>query len=405
MSQIPTDSDSAAKPQPAAAKNHIATRVIHAGQSPDPSTGAIMPPIYATSTYVQESPGVHKGLDYGRSHNPTRWALERCVADLEGGAQAFAFASGLAAIATVLEIADAGSHIIAGDDMYGGTYRLFERVRRRSAGLRFSYVDLTDPEQLLAALRPDTRMVWVETPTNPMLKLADLQAIAAICRARGIIAIADNTFASPCVQRPLESGFDIVVHSSTKYLNGHSDVIGGIAIVGGEPHQAAWREQLAFLQNAVGAIAGPFDSFLTLRGVKTLALRLERHCANALDLAHWLESQPEITRVFYPGLKSHPQHALALRQMEGFGGIISVELNTDLAGARRFLERCEIFSLAESLGGVESLIEHPAIMTHATIPAAQRAVLGISDALVRLSVGIENVEDLRRDLRNALDAI
>ena len=400
MSQTPSDRPPADKP-----KTHLATRVIHAGQAPDPSTGAIMPPIYATSTYVQESPGVHKGLDYGRSHNPTRWALERCVADLEGGAQAFAFASGLAAISTVLEITDAGAHIIAGDDMYGGTYRLFERVRRRSAGLRFTYVDLTDPAQLLAAIRPDTRMVWVETPTNPMLKLADLQAIAKICSERGIIAVADNTFASPYVQRPLESGFDIVVHSTTKYLNGHSDVIGGIAIVGGAPHQAALREQLAFLQNSVGAIAGPFDSFLTLRGVKTLALRLERHCANALELAQWLESQPEIKRVFYPGLESHPQHALARRQMEGFGGIISVELDTDLAGARRFLERCEIFSLAESLGGVESLIEHPAIMTHATIPAAQRALLGISDALVRLSVGIENVEDLRRDLRHALDAI
>lgn len=386
-------------------KAHIATRAIHAGQSPDPSTGAIMPPIYATSTYVQASPGVHKGLDYGRSHNPTRWALERCVADLESGAQAFAFASGLAAIATVLEIADAGAHIIAGDDIYGGSYRLFERVRKRSAGLNFSYVDLTDPERLLAAIRPDTRMVWVETPTNPMLKLADLRAIAKICRARGIIAVADNTFASPCVQRPLECGFDIVVHSTTKYLNGHSDIIGGIAVVGGEEHQVPWREQLAFLQNAVGAIAGPFDCFLALRGVKTLALRVERHCANALELAQWLERQAKVKKVFYPGLASHPQHALARRQMAGFGGIISVELNTDLAGARRFLERGKIFSLAESLGGVESLIEHPAIMTHATIPAAQRMLLGIGDALVRLSVGIEHVEDLRRDLQNALDAI
>jgi cystathionine gamma-lyase len=386
-------------------KTHIATRAIHAGQSPDPSTGAIMPPIYATSTYVQDSPGVHKGLDYGRSHNPTRWALERCVADLESGAQAFAFASGLAAIATVLEIADAGAHIIAGDDLYGGSYRLFERVRKRSAGLNFSYVDLTDPERLLAAIRPDTRMVWVETPSNPMLKLADLRVIAKICRARGIIAVADNTFASPCVQRPLECGFDVVVHSTTKYLNGHSDVIGGIAIIGREEYQAPWREQLTFLQNAVGAIAGPFDSFLVLRGVKTLALRIERHCANALELAQWLERQARVKKVFYPGLASHPQHALAQRQMAGFGGIISVELNTDLAGARRFLERCEIFSLAESLGGVESLIEHPAIMTHATIPAAQRALLGIGDALVRLSVGVEHVEDLRRDLHNALEAI
>jgi cystathionine gamma-lyase len=383
----------------------LSTRVIHAGQSPDPSTGAIMPPIYATSTYVQESPGVHKGLDYGRSHNPTRWALERCVADLESGAQAFAFASGLAAISTVLELADAGSHIIAGDDMYGGTYRLFERVRRRSAGHDFTYVDLTNPENLLAAIKPETKMVWVETPTNPMLKLADLKAIAAICRERGIIAVADNTFASPLVQRPLEHGFDIVVHSATKYLNGHSDVIGGIAIVGAEAHQQAWREQLGFLQNSVGAIAGPFDSFLTLRGVKTLAIRMERHCRSALELARWMEQQPEIRRVYYPGLESHPQHALAKRQMEGFGGIISIDLNTDLAGARRFLEHCQVFALAESLGGVESLIEHPALMTHATIPPAQRAVLGIGDGLIRLSVGIEDIEDLRTDIRGSLDAI
>ncbi|WP_332847760.1 trans-sulfuration enzyme family protein [Massilia sp. S19_KUP03_FR1] len=383
----------------------LATRVIHAGQAPDPTTGAIMPPIYATSTYVQQSPGVHKGFDYGRSHNPTRFALERCVADLEGGAQAFAFASGLAAIATVLELLDAGSHIVAGDDMYGGTYRLFERVRRRSAGLDVSYADLTNPENLLATLRPETRMVWVETPTNPMLKLADLQAIAAICRARGIIAVADNTFASPLVQRPLEHGFDIVVHSMTKYLNGHSDIIGGIAIVGDQPHQAAWAAQLGFLQNSVGAIAGPFDSFLALRGIKTLAIRMQRHSASALILAQWLEQQPEVRTVFYPGLASHPQHALAQRQMDSFGGIISIDLDTDLAGARRFLERCAIFALAESLGGVESLIEHPALMTHASIPAEQRARLGIGDGLIRLSVGIEDVDDLRADLRRALDAI
>ncbi|MBV7536410.1 PLP-dependent aspartate aminotransferase family protein [Duganella sp. sic0402] len=386
-------------------KLNLATRVIHAGQSPDPSTGAIMPPIYATSTFVQQSPGVHKGLDYGRSHNPTRWALERCVADLESGAQAFAFASGLAAISTVLELLDAGAHIVAGDDMYGGTYRLFERVRRRSAGHEFTYVDLTDPENLRKAIRPETRMVWVETPTNPMLKLADLQAIAAICREHNIIAVADNTFASPIVQRPLELGFDIVVHSATKYLNGHSDIIGGIAVVGAEPRQQAWREQLAFLQNSVGAIAGPFDSFLALRGVKTLAIRLQRHCESALQLAQWLEQQKEVRKVYYPGLASHPQHELAKRQMHGFGGIISIDLDTDLAGARRFLERCEIFALAESLGGVESLIEHPALMTHASIPAEQRARLGIGDGLIRLSVGIEDVEDLRRDLRAALDAI
>ena len=386
-------------------KKHLSTRVIHGGQFPDPSTGAVMPPIYATSTFVQESPGVHKGLDYGRSHNPTRWALERCVADLESGSQAFAFASGLAAISTVLELADRGSHIIAGDDMYGGTSRLFERVRRRSAGHDFTYVDLTNPEALLAALRPETRMVWLETPTNPMLKLADLAAIASICRARGIIPVCDNTFASPIVQRPLEWGIDIVVHSTTKYMNGHSDIIGGIAVVGNEPHQAAWKEQLGFLQNSVGAIQGPFDSFLVLRGIKTLALRLERHCASALELAQWLEREPKVGKVYYPGLESHPQHALAKRQMNGYGGIISIQLNADLAGARRFLERCEVFTLAESLGGVESLIEHPALMTHATIPAAQRALLGISDGLIRLSVGVEHVGDLRDDLRSALAAI
>lgn len=381
------------------------TRVIHAGQSPDPSTGAIMPPIYATSTYVQQSPGVHKGLDYGRSHNPTRWALERCLADLEGGSQAYAFASGMAAIATVLELVDSGAHIVASDDLYGGSYRLFERVRRRSAGHCFSFVDFTDPAKVAAAITPETKIIWVETPSNPLLKLADLRAIADICRARGILAAADNTFASPWVQRPLELGFDIVVHSTTKYLNGHSDVIGGIAVVGREPGHEELRERLSFLQNAVGAIAGPFDCFLALRGVKTLALRMERHCSSALALASWLERQPKVARVRYPGLPSHPQHALARRQMRGFGGMISLDLATDLAGARRFLERCEIFALAESLGGVESLIEHPAIMTHATIPPAQRAALGIGDALVRLSVGVEDLDDLRNDLERALDAV
>jgi cystathionine gamma-lyase len=386
-------------------KQHIATRVIHGGQAPDPSTGAVMPPIYATSTFVQESPGVHKGLDYGRSHNPTRWALERNVADLEGGVAGFAFASGLAAISTVLELADANSHIIAGDDMYGGTYRLFERVRRRSAGHDFTYVDLTNPENLLAALRPETRMVWIETPTNPMLKLADLAAIAKICRERGIISVADNTFASPIVQRPLEAGIDIVVHSTTKYMNGHSDVIGGVAVVGDAPHLKEIAEKVGFLQNSVGAIQGPFDSFLVLRGIKTLALRLERSCANALELAQWLEREPKVRKVYYPGLESHPQHALARRQMNGFGGIISIDLNTDLAGARRFLERCKVFTLAESLGGVESLIEHPALMTHATIPPEQRAILGITDSFIRLSVGIEHVEDQRADLVAALAAV
>jgi cystathionine gamma-lyase len=381
----------------------FATRAIHAGQVPDPSTGAIMPPIYATSTYVQSSPGVHQGLDYGRSHNPTRWAFERCVADLEGGAQAFAFASGLAAISTVLELIDAGAHVVASDDLYGGSFRLFDKVRRRSAGLRFAYADLTDPHGLEQSLQPDTKLVWVETPTNPLLRLADLRAIAELCRARGIITVADNTFASPYLQRPLEFGFDIVVHSVTKYLNGHSDMIGGIAVVGREARLAALRERLGFLQNSVGAIAGPFDSFLALRGVKTLALRMQRHCANALELASWLEAQPQVARVHYPGLQSHPQHALAQRQMSGgFGGMISATLRTDLAGTRRFLEAVRIFALAESLGGVESLVEHPAIMTHATVPAETRHKLGIGDALVRLSVGVEDVNDLRADLQQAL---
>ncbi|KWR74391.1 cystathionine gamma-synthase [Pseudomonas citronellolis] len=388
--------------QDSKAPRGFATRVIHAGQAPDPSTGALMPPIYANSTYLQDSPGVHKGLDYGRSHNPTRWALERCVADLEGGSKAFAFASGLAAISATLELLDAGSHIVSGNDIYGGTFRLFERVRRRSAGHEFSFVDLTDIGAIEAALRPETRMVWIETPSNPLLRLADLEAIARLCRSRGILCVADNTFASPRIQRPLELGFDVVVHSTTKYLNGHSDVIGGIAVVGDNPELA---ERLGFLQNAVGAIAGPFDAFLTLRGVKTLALRMERHCANALELAQWLERQPQVARVHYPGLPSHPQHELAKRQMNGFGGMISMDLATDLAGSKRFLENVRIFALAESLGGVESLIEHPAIMTHATIPPATRAELGIGDALVRLSVGVEDVEDLRADLAQALATI
>lgn len=387
----------------------FATRAIHAGQSPDPSTGAIMPPIYATSTYVQSSPGVHKGLDYGRSHNPTRFAWERNVADLESGGQAFAFASGLAAIATVLELIPAGSHVVSGDDVYGGTFRLFDKVRRESAALSFSYVDFVHPEKLRAALTPQTKLVWIETPTNPLLKLADLRAIAGIARERGILTAADNTFASPYNQRPLELGIDIVVHSATKYLNGHSDIIGGVAVVGDEPRLEPVRDRLAFLQNAVGAIAGPFDSFLALRGLKTLALRIERHNDNALALAQWLEREPKVGRVYYPGLPSHPQHALAKTQMHavggGYGGMISLELRTDLAGTRRFLETVRIFALAESLGGVESLIEHPAIMTHATIPPATRAALGIGDSLVRLSVGIEDVNDLRDDLAQALAVI
>ncbi len=383
----------------------FATRAIHAGQEPDPSTGAIMTPIYATSTYVQTSPGVHKGYDYARTGNPTRAALEACVADLESGARGLAFASGLAGMATVLDALDAGAHIVASDDLYGGTYRLFENVRKRSANLSTSFVDMADTARVHAAIRPETKMIWVETPSNPLLKLIDLAAVAKIARQHDLIAVADNTFASPWIQRPLELGFDVVVHSATKYLNGHSDIIGGVVVIGGEALLAALAERLAYLQNAIGGISGPFDSFLALRGLKTLALRMERHCANALELAHWLRSQPEVTRVHYPGLPSHPQYELARRQMRAFGGMVTIALKTDLAGTKRFLERCRLFALAESLGGVESLIEHPALMTHGSIPEPQRDALGIGDSLVRLSVGIEDVDDLRRDLREALDAI
>jgi cystathionine gamma-lyase len=374
------------------------TRAIHAGQEPDPSTGAIMTPIYATSTYVQTSPGVHKGFEYSRSQNPTRFAYERCVADLEGGVRGFAFASGLAAMATILDLLDTGDHVVASDDLYGGTFRLFERVRHRSAGLNFSFVDMSDPEVLRSVLRENTRMVWVETPSNPLLKLIDLEAVRAIAGERGLLTVADNTFATPYLQRPLEFGFDIAVHSATKYLNGHSDMIGGAAVV----RDAELGERLAFLQNAAGAVAGPFDSFLALRGLKTLHLRMDRHCSNAHRLAEWLERHPAIGRVMYPGLASHPRHALAVRQMQAFGGMISVELKGNLDDARRMLERCRIFALAESLGGVESLIEHPGIMTHASIPAEQRRALGISDSLIRLSVGVEDLEDLKEDLAQAL---
>ena len=379
-------------------KHGFETRVIHGGQHPDPSTGAIMPPIFQTSTYVQSSPGVHKGYEYSRSQNPTREALERCVADLEGGRRGYAFASGLAGMSTVLELLDAGAHIIASDDLYGGSFRLFERVRKRSMGLQVSFIDMSDPQAVRAALRPNTKMVWVETPSNPLLKLIDLEAVAKIAREANLIAVADNTFASPWGQNPLALGFDIVVHSTTKYLNGHSDVVGGVAVIGNEPRQAAWAEQLAFLHNAVGAIAGPFDSFLALRGIKTLAIRMERHNQSALALAQWLEAHPKVARVHYPGLESHPQYALAKRQMRGGGGMISIDLKSDLAGSRRFLEKVHLFALAESLGGVESLIEHPAIMTHASIPAEQRAALGINDTLIRLSVGIEALDDLKADL-------
>lgn len=377
----------------------LGTRAIHAGQSPDPSTGAIMVPIYATSTYVQKSPGVHQGYEYSRSQNPTRMAYERCVADLEGGSQGYAFASGLAAASTVLDLLDSGSHVIAMDDLYGGTYRLFERVRRRSAGLDFSFVDLNDMQAVNAALKPNTRMIWAETPTNPMLKLVDLARIGAFARKHGLILVVDNTFCSPMLQRPLEYGADLVLHSATKYLNGHSDMVGGIVVAG---ENAELAEQMAFLQNSVGAVAGPFDSFLAMRGLKTLHLRMRAHCESAMTIAKWLEKHPAIERVIYPGLKSYPQHTLAKRQMDGFGGIISIEVKGGLRKARRMLERCKLFALAESLGGVESLIEHPAIMTHASVPQANRKKLGISDGLIRLSVGTEDVADLIGELELAL---
>jgi cystathionine gamma-lyase len=381
-------------------EQRFATRVIHGGQHPDPLTGAVMPPIYATSTYVQSSPGVHQGYDYSRSRNPTRDALQAAVANLEGGGTGFAFASGMAASATLLELLDAGSHIIAMHDLYGGSYRLLENVRKRSAGHSVSFVDLTDPAALTAAIRPDTRMLWVETPTNPLLKLVDLSAVASLAHAHRLLAVCDNTFATPYIQRPLEHGFDIVVHSTTKYLNGHSDAIGGAAVV---PAASELTERIGYLQNAIGGVPGPFDSFLTLRGIKTLALRMERHCANALAIAQFLEQHREVERVYYPGLASHAQHALARRQMQGgYGGIVTAVLRGGLPAARRALERCRLFALAESLGGVESLIEHPGIMTHASLPEATRRTLGINDALIRLSVGVEDVADLIEDLKTAL---
>src|SRR5437868_2692042 len=383
-------------------QHELATRVIHAGQEPDPSTGAIMTPIYMTSTYVQESPGKHKGYDYARSINPTRSAYERCIADLESGTRGWAFASGLAAIATALDALESGSHIVVSDDVYGGTFRLFERVRRGSANLDFTFVDLTDAKNLEREIKSNTRMVWIETPSNPLLKLIDLEAIAKIARENNLISVSDNTFATPWIQRPFEMGFDMVFHSATKYLNGHSDMVGGVIVVG---ENKELGDQIAFLQNAVGAIAGPFDSFLALRGLKTLALRMERHCENALEIARWLEKEPKVQKIYYPGLEQHPQHQLAKKQMRAFGGMVTIVLKTDLAGTRRFLENTHLFSLAESLGGVESLVNHPAIMTHGSIPPEMRASLGITDSLVRLSVGVEKVDDLIDDLKTAFAAI
>ena len=388
-------------PKSSGGKNRLefATRAIHGGQEHDPTTGAVMVPIYATSTYAQTSPGVHSGFEYSRSQNPTRFALERGLADLESGTKGYAFASGLAAIATLLEVLDAGDHIIASEDLYGGSFRLFDKVRTRTQNLQVTYVDLSDLAAIEAAIQARTKMVWVETPTNPMLRLADLEAIAVLCRKRGLIAAADNTFASPYVQRPLELGFDVVMHSTTKYIGGHSDVVGGALVVG---DNAGLRDQLTFLQNAIGSVASPFDSYLTLRGMKTLALRMERHCENAQVIAEWLEARKDVAQVIYPGLKSHPQHALAKKQMAAPGGMITAVLDRNLAGTREMLERTQLFTLAESLGGVESLIEHPAIMTHASIPAETRARIGIADGLIRLSVGVENVDDLIADLDQAL---
>jgi cystathionine gamma-lyase len=377
----------------------FSTRAIHGGQSPDPATGAVMPPIYATSTYAQSSPGVHQGYEYSRTQNPTRMAFERCIADLEGGTQGFAFASGMAATATLLELVDTGSYVIAMDDLYGGSFRLFERVRRRSAGLDFTFADLSDLQAAAAAIRPGTKMIWIETPTNPLLKLVDIAAVAGAARGRGILVVVDNTFATPWIQRPLELGADVVMHSTTKFLNGHSDMVGGVAVV----RDAALGERIGFLQNAIGAVSGPFDSFLALRGLKTLPLRMRQSSESALAIAGWLERHPRVERVLYPGLPSHPQHALARRQMPAGGsGVVTFFLKGGLAECRRFLERLEVFTLAESLGGVESLVDHPAIMTHASVPPESRAKLGISDSLVRLSVGIEDTDDLVADLERAL---
>ncbi len=379
----------------------LATRVIHAGQAPDPSTGAIMTPIYTTSTYVQNSPGDHLGYEYSRTHNPTRKAWEACIADLEGGAAGFAYASGMAAVDCLMHLLAPGDHVVSMNDLYGGTWRLFERVRRRSSGLDFSFVDLSDPDAARAAITDRTRMIWVETPTNPMLRLVDIARIAELARAHDCLLVVDNTFATPMLQRPLDLGADVVLHSVTKYLNGHSDMVGGALVV----KDPALAEQIGFLQNSSGGVQGPFDAFLVMRGVKTLALRMKAHCENAGRIAEWLSGQGKIAKVIYPGLPEHPQHALAARQMSGFGGMVSFDLDGDLAAARRFLENTRLFALAESLGGVESLVNHPSIMTHATVPKAQRDALGVTDTLIRLSVGIEDVDDLIADLEAALAAV
>lgn len=377
----------------------FSTRAIHAGQHPDPTTGAVMTPIYATSTYAQESPGVNKGYEYARGKNPTREAFEACIADLEGGTHGFGFGSGMAATSTALELMDAGDHIVTGDDLYGGSWRLFERVRRRTMGLDFAYVDLSDIAAVEAAITPRTKMLWVETPTNPLMKLADIAALSKVAKAHGLLLIVDNTFATPFCQQPLSLGADVVMHSATKYLNGHSDIIGGVLVTG----DADLATRIKFLQNSVGGIMGPFDAFLANRGLKTLALRIKAHCENALTVARWLETRAGVARVIYPGLIAHPQHELAARQMHGgFGGMVTVILEGDLERTKRVLERVQVFTLAESLGGVESLVNHPAIMTHASVPKEVREAGGVTDNLIRLSVGVENVEDLIADLDQAL---
>ena len=381
----------------------FATKAIHSGQEPDPSTGAIIGPIYTSSTYVQESPGEHKGFDYSRTSNPTRKALEVCMTDLEEGGQGFAFSSGMAATATVLELLDTGDHIISMDDLYGGTYRLFENVRKRSSGLEFSYSNLSSLDGLESLLKPNSRMIWVESPSNPLLKIVDLERVSAFAKKHNLISVCDNTFCSSYVQKPLNLGFDVVLHSATKYLNGHSDVIGGLVVSSQEREGLA--EQLAFLSNSIGSIMSPFDSFLVLRSLKTLAVRMEKHCENAFEIASFLEEHEAIEKIYYPGLPNHPNHEIAKKQMNGFGGMITVVLKGGLKTATTFLERTKLFALAESLGGVESLIEHPAIMTHASVPAEVRKELGIEDGLVRLSVGIESVEDLLEDLNQALSGV
>lgn len=378
----------------------IETKVIHAGQAVDPSTGAVMQPIYATSTYAQSSPGVHQGFEYTRSQNPTRMAFERCVAELENGTNGFAFGSGMAASGTILELLDSGDHVIAMDDLYGGTYRLFENVRKRSQGLEFSFIDMHDLDAVKAAIQPNTKMIWVETPTNPMLKLTDLKALSDLAHEHNLIVVADNTFATPIVQRPLDLGCDIVMHSVTKYLNGHSDMVGGVVAT----KDAGLAERLGYIQNSVGSVLGPFDSFLALRGLKTLSIRMHRHTENAQIIAEYLDAHPKVKSVIYPGLPSFEQKELAKSQMLLTGGMISMTLNADLAQTVKFLENCKLFTLAESLGGVESLIEHPAIMTHASVPPETRAILGIDDAFIRISVGIEHTDDLIADLDRAFES-